>query len=64
MAALGFVALGAGLELLQGLGGARDPSWADGLANAAGAGGGWLLMGTRLRGGQGRVENRFVRNSG
>jgi len=40
--ALGFLALGAGLEVLQGLSGYRDMSLADLLANASGIGLGWL----------------------
>jgi len=40
--ALGFLALGASLEVLQGLTGYRDMSPADLLANATGIGLGWL----------------------
>ena len=59
VAALGFAAMGAGLELLQGLGGAREASCMDGLANAAGAGSGWLLLRTRLARGLVWVERRL-----
>jgi len=48
--ALVFVAMCAGLELLQAAGGFRQPSWLDGIANTAGAGCGWLLLKTRLAG--------------
>lgn len=37
------IALGAGLELAQGLGGIREPSWLDALANTLGAATGVLL---------------------
>lgn len=41
--ALGFTALGAALEVLQGLGGVRQMELADALANAMGAGLGWWI---------------------
>lgn len=42
--AVGFCALGALLELLQGLGGVRQMELADALANATGVGLGWLAL--------------------
>ena len=44
--ALGFAALGAALELAQGLTGARSPEVLDAAANAMGAALGWALAGT------------------
>lgn len=41
--AAGFIAMGVGLEMLQGYGGLRSMELADGLANAAGVGLGWAL---------------------
>lgn len=46
--ALSLAAMGAVLEVLQGLGGVREASWADGTANAAGVACGWLVLRTRL----------------
>lgn len=59
--AVAFAALGAVLEVLQGLGGAREASWADGAANAAGAACGWLLLRTRFSAGLSWVEGRLLR---
>ncbi|MDZ7826181.1 MAG: hypothetical protein U5R48_09445 [Gammaproteobacteria bacterium] len=47
-AVLGFAAMGAGLEVLQGMGGIRQASWLDGFANLGGALCGWLCLRTRL----------------
>lgn len=58
-----FATLGALLEVLQGLGGAREASWADGAANAAGAACGWLLLRTRLAAGLSWVEGCLAQRS-
>jgi VanZ family protein len=59
--ATAFAAMGAVLEVLQGLGGVREASLADGAANAAGAACGWLLLRTRLSAGLVWVEERLLR---
>jgi len=59
--AAGFAALGAVLEVMQGVGGIREASWGDGAANAAGAVCGWLLLRTRLATALYWVEVRLLR---
>lgn len=59
--AVAFAAMGAVLEVLQGLGGVRTASWADGGANAAGVACGWLLLRTRLSAGLFWVEGCLLR---
>jgi VanZ family protein len=49
--ALGFIAFGGVIEVLQGLGGVRQAEWADAAANAVGVVLG--ALGTRQRGGEG-----------
>jgi VanZ family protein len=58
--AVGFAALGAVLEVMQGVGGVREASWGDGVANAVGAVCGWLLLRTRLAGALYWAVQRFM----
>jgi hypothetical protein len=62
--AIGLVALGFGLELVQGRLGYRTFDWFDLLADTVGVAAGWILSVTWLEGWCQRVERRLFASSG
>ena len=58
---LGFIAMGVGIEYLQGLGVARLFEWADAVANSLGAVVAWLLLKTHMASLLLYLEHRLVK---